>query len=183
MDTPGLLLLVAAAVLALVGVAAVILTLVLARAERRRLADELRTSRAAVSELRGLVEQLTGQLAGSTDGRSPVPTDGAPGFVITSLRGGSADDAPDPDPVPDDLAVVPLSGRDFATLAVTESAVRVVSLAHGVRRALSAENRNRIRFEVRREVRRSRRQRRRDLKEARRHLRVHRAPAAGRDAA
>ena len=181
MDTPGLLLLVAAAVLALVGVAAVVLTLVLARAERRRLADELRTSRAAVSELRGLVEQLTGQLAGSTDGRSPVPTDGAPGFVITSLRGGSADD--DPDPVPDHLAVVPLSGRDFATLAVTESAVRVVSLAHGVRRALSAENRNRIRFEVRREVRRSRRQRRRDLKEARRHLRVHRAPAAGRDAA
>ena len=36
--------------------------------------------------------------------------------------------------------------------------------------ALSAENRNRIRFEMRREVSRSRRQRRQDIKEARRHL-------------
>ena len=57
------------------------------------------------------------------------------------------------------------------TVAAGESLVRVVSLAHGVRRALSAENRNRIRFEIRREVKRSRRQRRRDLKDARRHLR------------
>ena len=47
----------------------------------------------------------------------------------------------------------------------------MLSLGYGVRRALSAENRNRIRFEMRREVKRARRQRRRDLKEAKRHLR------------
>ncbi len=35
----------------------------------------------------------------------------------------------------------------------------LLSLGYGVRRALSAENRNRIRFEMRREVKRARRQR------------------------
>ncbi len=49
-----------------------------------------------------------------------------------------------------------------------ETVVKAASLAHGVRRALSPESRNRIRFEVRREVRRSRKQRRSDLREARR---------------
>jgi hypothetical protein len=47
----------------------------------------------------------------------------------------------------------------------------VLSFGYGVRRALSAENRNRIRFEMRREVKSARRQRRRDVKEAKRHLR------------
>jgi hypothetical protein len=54
--------------------------------------------------------------------------------------------------------------------------VRVVSLGHGVRRALSAENRHRIRFEMRREVKRSRKRRRRDLRAAQRHT-GSRAPA------
>jgi hypothetical protein len=182
MDTPGLLLLVAAAVLAVVG-AALAVTLVSARAERRRLAEELSTSRAAVAELRGLVEQLSGRVDGSARDHAEAPDHGGRrGFVITSLRQEPAEHPAVPETASAELAVVPLSGRDFASVALTESAVRVVSLAHGVRRALSAENRNRIRFEVRREVRRSRRQRRRDLKEARRHLRAHGAPA-GRDAA
>ncbi len=64
-----------------------------------------------------------------------------------------------------------LTAGRFASVAVGESLVRVLSLGYGVRRALSAENRNRIRFEMRREVKRARRQRRRDLKEAKRHLR------------
>jgi hypothetical protein len=54
---------------------------------------------------------------------------------------------------------------------VGESLVRLVSLAYGVRRALSAENRNRIGFEVRREVRRARKRRRREEKQGRRYLR------------
>ena len=49
-----------------------------------------------------------------------------------------------------------------------ETVVQAASLFHGVRRALSPENRNRIRFEMRREVKRSRKQRRADLREARR---------------
>jgi hypothetical protein len=55
---------------------------------------------------------------------------------------------------------------------VGESLVRAVSLAHGVRRALSPENRQRIRFEMRREVKRARKQRRRDVRQAQRHLRT-----------
>ena len=77
----------------------------------------------------------------------------------------------------------PVSAGQFASAALGESLVRVVSLGHGVRRALSAENRNRIRFEVRREVKRSRRQRRRDLKEAKRHLRADLRPERDEDAA
>jgi hypothetical protein len=77
-----------------------------------------------------------------------------------------------------DPAATAVSRREFASVALSESAVRVVSVAAGVRRALSAENRNRIRFEIRREVRRSRKQRRLDLKEARRQLRAEQATQA-----
>jgi hypothetical protein len=52
-------------------------------------------------------------------------------------------------------------------VAVTESVVKVAALAHGVRRALSPQSRNRIRFEMRREVKRSRRERRRSAKQGR----------------
>ena len=48
--------------------------------------------------------------------------------------------------------------------------MRAASLAHGVRRALDPETRNRIRFEMRREVKRARKQRRADIREARRRL-------------
>ncbi|WP_101524605.1 hypothetical protein [Nocardioides houyundeii] len=47
-----------------------------------------------------------------------------------------------------------------------EGVVKVASLAHGVRRALAPEQRNRIRFEVRRETRRAGRRRKADVKEA-----------------
>ena len=57
-------------------------------------------------------------------------------------------------------------------MALGESLVTIASFGYGVRRALSAENRNRIGFEMRREVRRARKQRRRDLREAKRHLRA-----------
>jgi hypothetical protein len=53
-------------------------------------------------------------------------------------------------------------------VALGESLVKIASFGYGVRRALSAENRNRIAFEMRREVKRSRRKRRLDVKQARR---------------
>ena len=56
----------------------------------------------------------------------------------------------------------------FADIVLRETVVQTASLFHGVRRALSPENRNRIRFEMRREVKRSRKQRRADLRAARR---------------
>ena len=58
----------------------------------------------------------------------------------------------------------------FVDTLLRESLVRTASLAAGLRRALSPEVRNRIRFEMRREVKRSRKQRKADLRRARREL-------------
>jgi hypothetical protein len=55
-------------------------------------------------------------------------------------------------------------------MVLRESVVKAASLAHGVRRGLAPESRNRIRFEMKQEVRRSRKQRRADVKAARRDL-------------
>jgi hypothetical protein len=139
-----------------------VVTLVAGARGRRRLEAELAAARADVAGLRSQVDDLARTVP------PPPPADhAAPGreYVITSISDQAAGT---------ELAVpatTELTGLGFVSVAAGESLVRVVSLAHGVRRALSAENRNRIRFEVRREVKRSRRQRRRDLKDARRQLR------------
>jgi hypothetical protein len=59
-------------------------------------------------------------------------------------------------------------GPVFADLLLKESVVQTASLFHGLRRALSPEVRNRIRFHMRQEVKRSRKQRRAELREVRR---------------
>ena len=59
-----------------------------------------------------------------------------------------------------------IDGALFADIVARESAIRAAGIAHGLRRALAPEARNRIRFEMRREVKRSRKQRRADLKAA-----------------
>ncbi len=135
---------------------------------RRRLEHELRESRAELDALRARVEKLSTQVAGrDREPDRPVARE----FVITSLPDGTVavareDDAP---------ATPALSAGQFASVAVGESLVRLLSLGYGVGRALTPENRNRIRFAMRQEVRRSRRQRRREEKEARRHLRAQQA--------
>lgn len=68
------------------------------------------------------------------------------------------------DPEPDES--VDLERAVFADLLLRESAIRLGSLSHGVRRALSAQSRNRIRFEMKRELKRARKQRRVDQREA-----------------
>jgi hypothetical protein len=164
-------------------VVAAVLALLATRAGRRRWQAELDAARADV-------EALTARLNAIDSSRvlaqPPVPTQQ---FVITSLP-----DGPSPLHVADPVAAAAdptansglpsgaLTAGQFATVAVGESLVRLASLGYGVRRALSAENRNRIRFEMRREVKRARRQRRRDLKEAKRHLR-HVAARSAEDAA
>ena len=172
MDLP-LLAILAAAVLALGGLVAALLSV---RSRRGRMRTELDAARADVEALRARVETLAHRDDVRTTPQEPQE------FVITGL---------------DDVATVaprqlrpavsdPESGRpglpagQFATVALSEALVRVVSLGYGVRRALTAENRNRIRFEMRREVKRARRQRRRDLKDARRHLRDARPGGPGR---
>ena len=141
------------------------------RQERRRLAAQVESAHADVEALRARVEELSRQLSTSTAG---VTGPDAHEFVITSLpdgtlRGTLAAAAEEPATT---TTSSPLSAGEFASVALGESLVRLLSLGYGVRRAFTAESRNRIRFEMRREVKRSRRQRRRDLKEAKRHLRA-----------
>jgi len=158
-------LLVATAVLAAVAAVAVVGLLVAVATSvsgRRRLEGELRTSRESVERLRARVEELSRAVDVPDPQRAPDQE-----FVITSLADELAAPADEDSRPPADL-----SGPAFASLAARESLIRVVSLGHGVRRALSAESRNRIRFEVGREIRRARKLRRRELKEARRHLRA-----------
>jgi hypothetical protein len=91
---------------------------------------------------------------------APLPTPTPSEYVITHLG------EPEPEPVVEAVPAVP-PGL-FADLVLREGVVQAASLFHGVRRALAPENRNRIRFEMRREVKRSRKQRRADIREARR---------------
>ena len=84
-------------------------------------------------------------------------------FVITGL---GLENATDETPV--EQPTTPIGSALFADLVLRETVVKAASLAHGVRRALDAETRNRIRFEMKREVKRARKQRRADTREARR---------------
>jgi len=59
-----------------------------------------------------------------------------------------------------------------------EGLVKTVAFGHGVRRALSPDNRDRVLLEMRAEVRRSRRQRKAELKAVRKYLRDRRKSAA-----
>jgi len=166
-------------------VVAVFVALLAARAGRRRWQAELAAARADVESLTARLDAIDSSRTHPQPSVSAAPT---PEFVITSLPDGSAP-LRVAEPLADRDATdrstgegAGLSVGEFATLAVGESLVRLVSIGYGVRRALSAENRNRIRFEMRREVKRARRQRRLDLKEAKRHLR-HVATGSAEDAA
>ena len=143
------------------------------RRERRRLAAQVASAHADVEALRARVEELLRELSTRAPDATGVE---AREFVITSLPDGTLRGTPatthDAPPRQTTGTATPLSAGQFASVALGESLVRMLSLGYGVRRALTAENRNRIRFEMRREVKRSRRQRRRDLKEAKRHLRA-----------
>lgn len=138
--------------LGVLAVLAVALTVALLRT-RARTRDELATARSEAAALRAQVEEIQRTLASR-----PAPSPDRTEYTITDL-GASARPAVEPPRVDQAL---------FADLVLRETVVKAASLAHGVRRALGAESRNRIRFEVRREVRRSRKQRRADLREARR---------------
>ena len=139
----------------LIAVAAVVL--VARRRTPRRAAAQPRgvasgtpsTAQQDTAELRARLDALSDQL--ERQSATMVSTDD-PAYVIT--------DAGTPEP--------PLHVPDRLVLSATvgEPLVKAMALGHGVRRALSAESRNRIWFEMRREVRRARKQRRRETKEA-----------------
>ncbi|MGZ4437105.1 MAG: hypothetical protein ACXVW6_05670 [Nocardioidaceae bacterium] len=164
---------------------AVLLTLV--TTGRRRLRRDLDAARTRLDDLGRRVEELTAAPPVTPPAAGPATSTATapwarpqlePDYVITSVGDHPAERS-------GALAVpaAPLTAGQFAGVAVGESLVRVLSLGYGVRRALSAENRNRIAFEVRREIRRSRKQRRREVKEARRHLRATQRAGLSEDAA
>jgi hypothetical protein len=135
------------AVVSLLAVVALALTV---RGERRRTAQLLAHYRSELEERR-------------TD-PAPVATSVLP--VAPAVAEFLITDAGAPEP---EAAV-----RDRVVLSATlgEPLVRVVAFGHGLRRALSAESRNRIRFAMRREVRRARKSRRQEMREAWRRMRA-----------
>jgi len=137
-------------VLALVALA---LAVALWRA-RSRTDRELAAARAETAALRDQLDELARRLD------RPVTTSEPVEFVITDLGTGVPE--PEQQPAPE------VGTALFADLVLRETVVKVASLAHGVRRALDAENRNRIRFEMKRELKRARKQRRADTRQARR---------------
>lgn len=136
---------------------------------RRSSGAELAEARHELAEVRRRLDELTRRLETRPAPVAERPEADRPQYVITSAGnpGTVGEVARHPAGVPADV----VTGR-FASVALTESVVTVLSFGHGLRRALAPENRNRIGFEMRREVRRSRKQRRRDLRVARRGMRA-----------
>ena len=154
-----------AVVCLLVAMTALVVTLgVLFAGERRR----GRAERAALlAEQRQLSERLE-ELSRAAAAHRQIADEHAD-WVITRL-GESEDDG---------VAARPVSDQLVLSAAFGEPLVKALALGHGVRRALSAESRNRIRFEMRREVRRSRKMRRKEMKEAWRQMRTERGQVRG----
>jgi hypothetical protein len=137
-----------------------------------RLERELAASRADLAALAQRVEALTEE-------KNPSQVHTEQEYVITDLpqqHDSAALTRLSPQRSDDSVGQVSETPAEvttgaFASLVLGESLVKAVAFGHGLQRALSPENRNRITFEMRREVKRSRKQRRRDLKQARRSLR------------
>jgi hypothetical protein len=137
----------AALFLVLVGV---VLALVLGgRRARTREREALVSARADVEALRAQVEELSSTLATSQGAAAVVPP--SVEYVITTA-GDDADQRRDLPQVPD---------RAVLSVTLGEPLVKLAAFGYGLRKALSAESRNRIAFEIRRETKRTRKERRR----------------------
>lgn len=160
------------AALAVLAVLTVGLAVVLVRV-RRTTGAVVHEALARCADLQARVDEVERRLAGADRPARATDRVGGPAheFLITDL-----DDRPDrPDRDEPPAAHVPAADRPgaalFADLVLRESVVATASLAHGVRRAVRPESRDRIRAAVRREVRRARKARRAEARAARRLLR------------
>jgi hypothetical protein len=138
-------------------IAVALVALLLALQARRRAAR----AEALVGQLAARVGVLESPVA---DVPLPVADDEVSTFVITHLGSTEAHEAV---PVAQDI-----DGRLFADIVARETVVKAASWTAGLRRALSPESRNRIRFEVRQETRRAGRERRAEMKQALREFRA-----------
>jgi hypothetical protein len=161
MESPILAAAAGAAAMLLLVVAVLVVTR--GRRSRHDLEAMLAASQRESDLLRARLDELTApEPTAPAQARGPEQAD----FVITHVGEPELDrSATDGVEVPDRLVL-------SATLG--EPLVKVAAFSHGVRRALSAESRNRIWFEMRREVRAARKRRRRLVKE---YLRETRAQA------
>lgn len=121
----------------------------------------LHEARTELEDLRAQVEQLSTELAGAR-GAAVLPRETE--YLITTAAG-----APAADPAEE------LSGRAVLSVTLAEPLVKAAAFGYGLRRAASAESRNRIAFAMRREVKRARKERRR----AARRTRLHEARTEG----
>lgn len=156
-------------VLVAAGVVALVALLLAVRAHRR--ASRAEGVAAALAERVTLLESPV------TDAPQPVAdhTEVAH-YLITSM------DEPGEHPPVEAPVAAPIDGRLFADIVARETVVKAASWTHGLRRALSPETRNRIRFEVRQETRRAGRDRRAEMKQALREFRARERAAVRGDA-
>ncbi|GAA1533805.1 hypothetical protein [Nocardioides humi] len=144
----------------------VVAVLGLGRSLRRSRSHTEALLAAAAEDAEALREQLAGieaelqerQEAALRGERTPVASVDEREYVITDL---GQEHGPR---VPARVVPAPM----FADILLRESVIKTAALAAGLRRALSPEVRNRIRFEMKREVKRSRKERKLMLRAARR---------------
>lgn len=135
---------------AIVALVVVVMGLLVALSRLRARTDrEMAAAYEETVALRERLDRLEAERPGQATAR-PIVTE----YRITGLG----------EPEPDEPAH--LERAVFADLLLRESVIRLGSLGHGVRRALSAESRHRIRFEMKRELKRTRKQRRAEQREA-----------------
>ena len=116
-----------------------------------------RATRRALEASRAEAQRLEARIEELERARVPqLPVVPESGFLITDVGSASTDAEPEGG-VRTSLVL---------STALAEPLVKALAFGYGVRTALSPENRNRIRFEMRREVRRARKQRRRTAREA-----------------
>jgi len=179
MESTAQVVAVAAAVGAVAMLLLVALVLLVTRRRRSRadLEAMLEAAQREADDLRHRLEKLTGPGRPAPGGPAyldehsaepAVPAQRAPeraDFVITHV-GEPGDEASE------DLTPLAVPDRLVLSATLGEPLVKVAAFSHGVRRALSAESRNRIWFEMRREVRSARRRRLRLRKDLMREYRA-----------
>lgn len=160
--------------LAAAGAVALVALVVALLAQRRA-----RRAEALVSSLAERVALLSTPAAQTP----PVADSGTTAFVITEV--GTSHD--EPVEAPGAAAAVPVArpidGRLFTDIVARETVVKAAGWTHGLRRALSPETRNRIRFAVRQETRVAGRERRAEMKQALREFRARERAAVREDVA
>ncbi|MFT4008553.1 MAG: hypothetical protein QM655_00780 [Nocardioidaceae bacterium] len=142
-----------------------------------------RVRRQQAEAVSGLTEQLTAaraELMRLGDRIDGLANQGEPSdaYVITGVVAAASDDAGGESALSPEARFVNAVETARPTWVparpVRETLIRGVAFGHGLRRALSADTRDRMVLEFRAELRRSRRQRKAEIKAARKYLRQQR---------